>query len=306
MNLLQARGKLLISAEYMVLHGSMALALPLKMGQALQRIRSVEPALFSWNAWQENELWFRAEFNPSTLDVLKTTDHQRAGYLRRLLEATIELKPRFQKELSLLDVETRLDFSPSWGFGSSSSLTALVARWAGVNPMDLHFRISEGSGYDVACAMADSPIIYSLGEEGPRYQPLDFKPPFADRIYFVWLGSKQHTASHVAKMAGRFTPDERSIEHFSTLTMHMLEAGELSVFRALMEEHEARLSALLRQETVAETRFPGLQGSVKSLGAWGGDFVMIASEQERADLYNYLDKLGFTTRFPYNELVYGT
>jgi hypothetical protein len=237
---------------------------------------------------------------------VETNDLGKAGYLRKLLLATIALDPLFQKELISRDVETRLDFSPSWGFGSSSALTALVAQWAGVDPLDLHFRISEGSGYDVACAMSGSPIIYWLDDEGPHYQPVSFNPAFADQIYFVWLGSKQLTASHLAAIAGRFIPDEQSKEHFSSLTMLMLEAGELSVFRALMEEHEARLSALLRQETVAETRFPGLQGSVKSLGAWGGDFVMIASELERTDLYDYLDKLGFTTRFLFKELVYGT
>lgn len=306
MKLLHARGKLLISSEYLVLHGSAALALPLKMGQTLHRIRSEDPTRFSWNAWQEDELWFSADFNPSTLAIVETTDHQRAVYLRKLLQASIDLAPRFQKELSRRDVITRLDFSPSWGFGSSSTLTALMARWARVDPLDLHFSISEGSGFDVACAMADSPIIYSLDDEGPRYKPVSFNPPFADQLYFVWLGSKQHTASHLATMAGRFNPDEQSIAHFSTLTMSMLEAGELPDFRALMEEHEALLSALLGQETVSLTRFPDLQGSVKSLGAWGGDFVMIASEQERADLYNYLDKLGFTTRFRYKELVYGT
>ena len=71
-----------------------------------------------------------------------------------------------------------------------------------------------------------------------------------------------------------------------------------------MEEHEARLSALIGLERVSKTRFPGLQGSVKSLGAWGGDFVMLASEQDQEALYNYLDGLGLTTRFRYKDLVY--
>ena len=59
------------------------------------------------------------------------------------------------------------------------------------------------------------------------------------------------------------------------------------------------------QERVAESRFPGLRGSVKSLGAWGGDFVMIATEQDPETLYNYLDKLGLDTRFRFKDLVYG-
>jgi mevalonate kinase len=305
MNLQKAHGKLLISAEYMVLHGSLALAVSLKKGQRLQKIKSKDRTLFSWKAYQEDDPWFSADFSPSTLDVVATTDRDKAAYLQMLIRACIELDPVFQRELFNWDVETRLDFSPDWGFGSSSTLTALMAEWADVNPLDLHFMISEGSGFDVACAIADSAIIYRLLDDGPHYQPVLFNPPFADQIYFVWLGSKQATAKHLVEMAGQINPGKEDIHDFSTLSRGMLEANELNEFRALMEEHETKLSELIRMERVSKTRFHGLQGSVKSLGAWGGDFVMIASEQETAALYNYLDKLGLTCRFKFKDLIYG-
>jgi len=305
MKMLQARGKLLISAEYMVLHGSKALALPLKKGQTLQRIRSEDRRLFSWRAYHEEDCWFRADFNPSTLDIVRTTNPEKAEHLQSILGACIALDPLFQEELFHRDVETRLDFSPDWGLGSSSTLTALMAQWAGIDPLDLHFRISEGSGYDVACALADSAILYSMREEGPQIQAVSFDPPFAEQIYFVWLGFKQPTANHLGKMAGQIIPGKDDILHFSTYTQGMQEASELSEFQMLMEEHEARLSELIKQESVSKTRFPELLGSVKSLGAWGGDFVMIASEQDPTAMYNYLDSLGLTTRFRYKDLVYG-
>jgi len=301
---MQAHGKLLISAEYMVLQGSRALAVPLKKGQHLQTIRSKDHRLFSWNAYYEEDPWFSADFDPATLGILSTTDREKAAYLQTLLKACIELDPAFQSELFDWDVETRLDFSPDWGLGSSSTLTALLAEWADINPLALHFMVSEGSGYDVACAITDSAIIYSLQDNGPHYQPVFFNPPFADQLFFVWLGSKQPTAGQLAEMSGHLDPDPEMIETFSTLTRGMLEAGELSDFRILMEEHEAKLSELIRRDRVSETRFPGLLGSVKSLGAWGGDFVMIASEQDPAALYNYLDNLGFTCRFRFKDLVY--
>ena len=305
MKKLTARGKLLISSEYMVLHGSQALALPLKKGQSLRTKEKDNQRLFSWKAYHEEDCWFRADFNPATLGIVETTDQERAENLRKLLRASIETNPLFQKELFEWDVETMLDFSPSWGLGSSSTLTALVADWADINPLDLHFMISEGSGYDVACAIAGQPIIYSLRDDGPHFQPVPFDPPFADRLFFVWLGSKQPTASHLATMAGRFTPGYEDIAYFTGLTRGMLQAGELSEFRKYMEEHEARLSELIGLKRVSEILFPDLRGSVKSLGAWGGDFVMIASEQEPEALFNYLDQKGLTTRFRYNDLVYG-
>jgi hypothetical protein len=164
--------------------------------------------------------------------------------------------------------------------------------------------ISEGSGYDVACAIADRAILYSLRGDVPHFEPVSFHPPWADRIYFVWLGSKQSTALHIKEIASRLHPSGDEVRYFSRLTRDMLGARELHAFRACMEEHEAKLSELTGQERVSVTRFPRLQGSVKSLGAWGGDFVMIASEQEPDVLYNYLDKLGFTTRFRFKDLIY--
>jgi mevalonate kinase len=303
---LHAHGKLLISAEYMVLHGSEALALPLKKGQSLQRIKSEHRTRFTWDAYHESYPWFSAQFNPSTLDIVETSDREKAEHLRMLIRACIALDPLFQKELFAWDVETRLDFSPAWGFGSSSTLTALMAEWAKVNPLDLHFMISEGSGYDVACAIADRSIVYSLQNDGPHYQSVPFNPPFSAQLYFVWLGSKQPTANHLREIADQISPDDKDIRMFSTLTRGMLKSLELSDFQLLMEEHEAKLSELIRLDRVSEARFPGLQGSVKSLGAWGGDFVMIASDQDPEALFSYLDKLGLRTRFQYKDLVYDT
>ncbi len=67
MNSLYAHGKLLISAEYMVLHGSRALAIPLRKGQSLQRIRSENSRVFSWKATYQNQTWFNARLDPSSL-----------------------------------------------------------------------------------------------------------------------------------------------------------------------------------------------------------------------------------------------
>jgi len=191
MNILQARGKLLISAEYMVLHGSQALVLPLNKTQSLHKLKSGDRTRFSWNAYHGTNLWFRAEFRASNLEIVGTSDREKAEKLQLLLKACMELDPLFQRELHIWDVETRLDFSPEWGFGSSSTLTALLAEWAGINALDLHFMVSEGSGYDVACAVADHAIVYSLRGEVPHYEPVSFYPPAADQIHFVWLGSKQ-------------------------------------------------------------------------------------------------------------------
>ena len=77
----------------------------------------------------------------------------------------------------------RLDFSPHWGFGSSSTLISLLAEWAEVNPLDLHFMISDGSGYDVACAIADGPIIYKLRDHASPVSACSFQSPFQTDLF---------------------------------------------------------------------------------------------------------------------------
>ena len=53
--------------------------------------------------------------------------------------------------------------------------------------------------------------------------------------------------------------------------------------------------------TVKECLFPDYKGTVKSLGAWGGDFVLAISETE--DIPNYFLSKGFDICIPYDEIV---
>ena len=83
---------------------------------------------------------------------------------------------------------THLDFDPNWGLGSSSTLISLLAQWANVNPYELLKMTMGGSGYDIACATASQPIIYRLENGSPIVEKADFKPAFADKLYFVYQG----------------------------------------------------------------------------------------------------------------------
>jgi len=303
MNDFYAHGKLLLTAEYMVIHGSSALALPLRVGQSLKRIRSDRRDVFTWMALYEDRPWFSAVFDPLHLKVLESSDPEKASKLTRILEACIELMPSFQKELFTWDVETSLEFSPSWGFGSSSTLTALLAEWAEVNPLDLHFLTAPGSGYDVACAIADGPIVYKIRDGSPHYRHIPFHPPFSDRIYFAWLGSKQQTEKHLKQVIDKIQVGYEEIHRFSRLTEEMISATDLGIFGKLMEEHEEELAGILGMERIAATRLRSLPGHVKSLGAWGGDFVMIISQVDEEELFAYLHERDILVIFRYDDLV---
>lgn len=298
-----AHGKLLLSAEYMVMHGATALAVPLKKGQTLKIDHTESSYAFSWKAYFNEKLWFEADFDPGTLKILHSSNQEMALTLKGLLQACIEIMPSFQESLFRKDAITTLDFSPDYGFGSSSTLISLLAEWAEVNPLDLHFMVSDGSGYDVACALADGPITYKLRDHLPRYQHVPFKPSFHENLWFAWLGKKQATEKHLREVRHRIKPGFETIYKFSELTRAMIEAPSLVEFRMAMESHEEELSGILGMEKIAST-FKDLPGSIKSLGAWGGDFVMIATELDGDTLKAYLVKKGIQVIYSYKDLIY--
>ena len=69
-----ANGKLLITGEYLVLKGALALAVPLNKGQTLTVDESNESGLH-WRAEIPNGFWFEVKFNDK-LTILETTDPQ--------------------------------------------------------------------------------------------------------------------------------------------------------------------------------------------------------------------------------------
>ena len=60
------------------------------------------------------------------------------------------------------------------------------------------------------------------------------------------------------------------------------------------------LSDILELETVKERLFSDFKGTIKSLGAWGGDFVMALSKENPT---NYFTSKGYKTILSYEEMI---
>src|SRR6056297_2151256 len=299
-----ARGKLLLTAEYMILFGARALAVPLTHGQWLIPGHKETRGMLQWTARYKKQTWFETRIRLDTLTVESATDRQTADHLVFLLGEMLELKPGFAEQLEKRDITTRLDFDPNWGFGSSSTLTSLLAQWAGADPLQFHFRISRGSGYDVACANANGPLLYELIDDMPVVETIDFYPSFASQLYFVYLGEKQRSDQSLASFLDHYLPTAGDIGHFSGLTYRLIKAPTLREFGEIMREHEESLSDILQKPALREERFGDLDGYVKSLGAWGGDFALVATTLPESELRYYLENKGISIVFPYKEIVY--
>ena len=71
-------------------------------------------------------------------------------------------------------------------------------------------------------------------------------------------------------------------------------------FKSLIKEHEEILSQILKRETAKDLYFKDYSGEIKSLGAWGGDFILAAGDQNSK---NYFNNLGYNIVFTFDELI---
>ena len=306
----QAHGKFLLTGEYLVLKGALALALPLKLGQSMTVEKSRKTSL-QWNAYQPDGPWFSVSLNPKTLEIIGCDDQQKAERLKQILNAVQQLNPAAIEDG--LSFETQLDFDPNWGLGSSSTLIANLAQWANVNPYELLKLTFGGSGYDIACATAGQPLYYQLPKvpelvEGPipKVEPAVFNPPFAEHLFFVYQGQKQNSSKEVKAFLEKADPDafQKDIEAISDISRSMLKCQNLDEFGLLMQCHERIIARCIGQEPV-QKRFPDFEGVLKSLGAWGGDFILAATEWDERQVKDYFKGKGLEVVFGYQDLVLG-
>ena len=291
-----ARGKLLLTGEYSVLRGALALSVPTKFGQRLTVNESVD-AVLSWISLDQNgDTWFSATLANGT-SIVNTSDVKICERLIKVLLAAKKLNPNF--ELQNREVTTHLDFDRKWGLGTSSTLVALIAKWAKVDALKLFFNSMSGSGYDVATAVANSPILYQLVEGDAFFKNVKFSPPFKDKLFFVYLGNKQHSDLAVKDFANQEV-SLNQIDEISNLTKHVLQSQTLEEFENLMLEHEALTSILLKSITIFESQFSDYPNIVKSLGAWGGDFVLATGTEKHQE---YFRNKGFSTILTWNEMI---
>lgn len=294
-----AHGKLLITGEYAVLDGALALAIPCKKGQHLTVTSNANsPSLF-WNSIDINgDSWFTAEFSPE-FEIIQSSDIETAITLQKILISANKLSDRFLKKALGKKAETKLEFDRNWGLGSSSTLIHLIAQWAEINPFHLLQNSFGGSGYDIACADAKGPILYQIGEE-PKINPIVFNPSWTSKLHFVYLGKKQVSSQEIEKYSELKFDRKAFVQQVNSLTKRLIDTVDFVTFINILKEHEQLLSTQLGYTTIKEERFSNISGSFKSLGAWGGDFVLFAGEDEALQ---EIKKLGYTTIVPWGEML---
>lgn len=295
-----SNGKLFIAGEYLVLDGADAFALPTKFGQDLVIEEGLNRQI-EWKSYDsDQQLWFQEtlSFDEIIYFSNSSSDNVKATLLSILHEAYL-LNPSFIDKSKGYIANTHLTFPRNWGLGTSSTLINNVAQWVEINAYTLLKNSFGGSGYDIACAQNNTPIVYRI--DGNKAETVSFAPDFTDHIYFVYLNKKQNSKSAIYAYNNHKNHNlSQSVAENNKITAQILEAKTLKEFATAVQKHEIHLSTILEMQTIKEAVFPDFNGVIKSLGAWGGDFVMVVSKE---DPTAYFKSKGYETILTYKEMI---
>lgn len=297
-----SNGKLLITGEYLVLDGAKAFALPTKFGQNLivEKGKNQEIKWISFDT--DGSVWFESIF--SFLDVLdkRTTKNATVrNTLIGILHEAFALNPDFINQSEGYLIQTELTFPRNWGLGTSSTLINNIAQWLQIDAFVLLKNSFGGSGYDIACAQNNSPVLYHLDNGKPVVEKVTFEPKFIENLHFVYLDKKQNSKASIASYYKHKNKNlEVDIATINKITSAVLSASTFYEFALSLEEHENKMSTILEMQPAKELLFPDFEGVIKSLGAWGGDFVLAISKENPK---NYFENKGYATIIPYKEMI---
>ena len=293
-----SHGKLLLTGEYVVLDGAVSLAIPTQKGQSLE-VTEIDEAKIKWRSFlQDSSLWIDSKFSLPLNEKLITEDAVLERIQQILLEAQ-KLNPSLFKKG--VHFKNELEFARSWGLGSSSTLVYNIAQWTQIDPYALLANTFGGSGYDIACAAANGPITYQRTKDKPEVKTVAFTPSFKEELFFVHLNKKQNSRESIQHYR-KTQPEnlERAIKEISAITAAIIDCKKIEVFEKLLTTHEHIISDLIKTPTLKQQLFSDYNRSIKSLGGWGGDFILaVGGEKEK----EYFKKKGFSTIVSYSEMA---
>jgi mevalonate kinase len=296
-----SNGKLLLTSEYLVLDGAKALALPTKFGQDLTVENGANQEI-RWTSFDyDHDIWFESTLSFHDIKAKVSFENQpEKTTLIRILHEAFLLDPNYLNNSDGYHIKTQLGFPRKWGLGTSSTLINNIAQWLQIDAFTLLKNSFGGSGYDIACAQNDTAILYRLLDGQPEIEKISFEPQCVSNLYFVYLNQKQSSKSAIASYYAKSNRVEELVPYFDSITEDLLQKNDFVNLSLLLKKHETKMSEVLSLPMIQDQLFSDFNGTIKSLGAWGGDFVLVvAAENPTA----YFKEKGYETILPYAEMI---
>lgn len=288
-------GKLMLFGEYLVLRGTKCSAFPLSKGQNLE-VYSYSKEGVLWKSFEFDQCWLEIRFSKE-LVILETTDIKKATIIQKLLRLIVQKESNLV--LNQLYLKFNLNFNRVYGFGTSSTLISLLSQWSGVDAYVLLEHSFKGSGYDIAVATSQNPIVYSVKNKIESHFSLHQN--ITDNLLFVYLGNKQNSNHEIVAFKEKEVSFQQ-IEEMNVIVESATQCSQIEEWEVLMEKSEQLLSSILEMPKVKSQHFSDYPYAIKSLGAWGGDFIMVTCRNiiESKKYFQQKDKIPVYT---FNELI---
>jgi hypothetical protein len=133
-------------------------------------------------------------------------------------------------------------------------------------------------------------------------EDVDFNPSFKENLFFVYLGNKQNTSEAIENYRSMSNNINNIIPKINSINLSIIKSNTLNEFEKLIVEHEKIISKTINIEPIKNRLFSDYQsGVVKSLGAWGGDFILVTGNKSSL---SYFSNKGYNEIIPYKDLVY--
>lgn len=302
-----ANGKLLISSEYAVLCDAWAFAIPTKFHQTLNiKEQTSDKETIKWKihfAYTQENQEFTLSYDSNTgwqiVSAIGDGECRDWGkgivnILNQIIKFGIDKKVFLGKEFNF-----QIDFNHKWGLGTSSTMISLLSQYLKSNPYTLLENTFGGSGYDIACATTNKPILYN--KKNRKTLEVDWTPKFSDNIFFVYTNNKQISSVEIRKTKKYRTELVKNRCFFSELSFILSDTDSLLEFKKTVVLHERKLASILEKIPIQKNScFKDCPFVLKSLGAWGGDFIMAIGDEADKD---YFEKKGFNTIFSLKEIL---
>lgn len=284
-----------------MIDGAKAFALPTKYGQCLfVEDLSVESNVIKWKATKHDDsIWFETKIGLNHLEIISSTNDKLSQSLQTILKQAKTLNPEFFNSNKSYQCLTKLEYPQEWGLGSSSTLIDLISQWIEINPFELNKLTFNTSGYDIACAHHDQPILFQNKPE-IKVEELELNWNFKDQLYFVYLNEKQDTQAVVGNHYKNKPKDCKMINELSDLVVQATKVDNLTDLESILVEYQDRLGDFMQISQTKDLYFSDYSGVVKSLGAWGGDFVLVTYREE---MHDYFREKGYDIIIPFSEMI---
>jgi mevalonate kinase len=197
-----APGKIMLTGEYLVMNGFDCIALPTKLGQWMHVWEFETPTgssdFIMYQAKDVNgNVWFETKILLPNFEIVDPAQIENIQ-VDRIVGILKLADSEFWQAGKSIRIETVLEFERTTGLGSSSTLVKLFSDYLNVDPFKIQFEIFGGSGYDVAVAKFQKPLIYWLTEDDSHWKYWKLNSELSHNWYVVFYGQKMDSRASVS------------------------------------------------------------------------------------------------------------